>query len=162
MKRAEGLKKFEIDIGQLINTEETEEKQKTEKMEGEKELEADKEAYTDGLNSDELFLGMFNEDPEGQKLNETPGADELLNEYHDKFVAVCKEMYAFGKSQKEMRTKEVDEFWKCLIEAKQANTEEATIEINRFTEWKKKVNGMSNDKKINSQSYRVLTVILYV
>lgn len=133
------MKKFEIDIGQLINTEETEEKHRNEKLEEEKEFEADKEAYVDGLNSDELFLGMFNEDPEGQKLNETPGADELLNEYHDKFVLVCKEMYVFGKSQKEQRQKEVEEFWKCLVEAKQANTEEATVEINRFTEWKKTV-----------------------
>lgn len=135
--RADGLKKFEIDIGQLINTEETEEKLRQEKLAEDQEIEANKEAYVDGLNSDELFLNMFSEDPEGQKLNETPGADELLNEYHDKFVNVCKEMFTFGKAQKELRRKEVEEFWKCLMDAKQANTEEATKEINIFTDWKK-------------------------
>ena len=91
----------------------------------------------EGLSSDELFLNLFAEDSEGQKLNMTPGADELLTEYHDKFVNVCKEMYAFGKAQKEIRHKEVDEFWKCLIEAKNLNTEEATKAINIFTDWKK-------------------------
>lgn len=84
-------------------------------------------------------MNLFSEDVEGQKLNETPGADELLNEYHDKFVVVCKEMFTFGKTQKEIRQKEVEEFWKCLLEAKELNTLEATKEINIFTEWKKTV-----------------------
>lgn len=135
--RAEGTKKFEIDLGQLISTEESEEKVRNEKNLVAIENEADKEAYVEGLNSDELFLNLFSEDGEGQKLNETPGADELLNEYHDKFVNICKEMYTFGKSQKEIRKVEVEEFWKCLSEAKDLNTEESTKEITVFTEWKK-------------------------
>ena len=46
-------------------------------------------------------------------------------------------MYTFGKSQKEIRKVEVEEFWKCLSEAKDLNTEESTKEITVFTEWKK-------------------------
>jgi hypothetical protein len=91
------------------------------------------------LNSDELFLSLFAEDVDGQKLNKTPGADELLVEYCEKFVVVCKEMYEFGKSQKIVRVKEVEEFWKCFNDAKTANTEEATVYINAFVEYKKKV-----------------------
>ncbi len=93
----------------------------------------------EGLNSDDLFLSLFQEDNEGQKLNLIPGADELLNEFHDKFVNVCKEMYAFGKSQKELRNVEVNEFWKCFNEAKNKNTDEATKAIEAFIEIKKKV-----------------------
>ena len=82
-------------------------------------------------------MTLFAEDLDGQKLNMTPGADELLTEYHDKFVVVCKEMFDFGKSQKLVRLKEVDEFWKCFNEAKIANTEEATHFIDAFVEYKK-------------------------
>ena len=57
---------------------------------------------------------------------------------------VCKEIYEFGKNQKDLRQKEVDEFWKCLIEAKNLNTDEATNSINVFTEWKKNV--FNNEK----------------
>ncbi len=137
--RAEGLKKFEIDIGQLLSQEETEENQRNEANLVAKEIQQNKEAYVDGLESDELFLNLFAEDTEGQKLNETPGAAELLNDYHDKFVNVCKEMFAFGKEQKDTRMTEVKEFWKCLLEAKELNTLEATKQINIFTEWKKNV-----------------------
>lgn len=66
-----------------------------------------------------------------------PGADELLAEYHDKFLTVCKEMYDFGKGQKDYREKEVGEFWKCFNDAKSSNTEEATTAINNFIEYKK-------------------------
>lgn len=82
---------------------------------------------------------MFQDDVEGKKLNQAPGADELLAEFHDKFIAVCKEMYDYGKSQKELRDKEVQEFWKCLNDAKNSNTEEATNAINAFMEYKKTV-----------------------
>ena len=84
-------------------------------------------------------MSLFAEDPEGQKLNLIPGAGELLAEYSEKFVSACKELHSFGKEQKDMRQKEVDEFWKCLREAKKNNTEEATNAINLFNEWKKKV-----------------------
>ena len=42
LKRNEGLKKFEIDIGQLVNHEENEEKMRSEKAIEEKELQANK------------------------------------------------------------------------------------------------------------------------
>ena len=91
------------------------------------------------MNSNELFLSLFAEDNDGQKLNMTPGADELLAEYGEKFVVVCKEMYEFGKAQKILRVKEVEELWKCFNDAKIANTEEATVFINVFIEYKKTV-----------------------
>ncbi|CAF0830778.1 unnamed protein product [Brachionus calyciflorus] len=137
--RAEGLKRFEIDIGQIVSNEEAEEKKRKEKQALEKENYLNKEAYVEGLNSDELFLSLYEEDSEGEKLNMIPGADELLAEYRDKFVAVCKEMYDFGKSQKDLRLNEVAEFWKCLNDAKNSNTEEASAAINVFLEFKKNI-----------------------
>lgn len=123
----------------MISNEETEEKVKKEKDILENEVKQNKEAYVEGLDSDELFLSLFAEDAEGQKLNMIPGADELLAEFHDKFVVVCKEMYSFGKSQKVLRDKEVGDFWKCFNDAKNSNTEEATRDIEAFMEVKKKV-----------------------
>ena len=86
-----------------------------------------------------MFKSLFKEDPEGDKLNNIPGADELLTEYHDKFLLVCKAMYEFGKKEKKTRHAEVAEFWRCLNEAKRHNTEEATAAINSYMEVKKKV-----------------------
>lgn len=91
------------------------------------------------MNSDELFRSLYNEDTEGKKLNITPGVPELLTDYQDKFVDVCKEIYNFGKAQKDLRENEVAEFWKCLNEAKDLNTEEASAAINTFIEYKKNV-----------------------
>lgn len=68
-----------------------------------------------------------------------PGADELLSEFLDKFVTICKEMYEFGIKEKDVRDKEVNEFWKCMNEVKFNNTSEATNLINQFTETKKRV-----------------------
>ena len=98
----------------------------------------------EGLDSDQLFLSLFDEDVDGKKLNKTPGADLLLADFHDKFVVICKKMYEFGKVEKEVRDKEVQEFWKCLSEAKNANTIEATAHIEAFNEYKKKVYIYSN------------------
>jgi len=103
-----------------------------------------REAYVEGLDSDQLFLSLFDEDVDGKKLNKTPGADLLLADFHDKFVVICKKMYEFGKVEKEVRDKEVQEFWKCLSEAKNANTIEATAHIEAFNEYKKKVYIYSN------------------
>lgn len=157
--RNEGLRKFEVDIGQLVSNEEAEEKIRKEQAILQKELELNKEAYIEGLNSDELFYSLFAEDSDGQKLNLIPGADELLNEFHDKFVLICKEMYAFGKAQKELRNIEVTEFWKCFNEAKNKNTEEATIAIEAFMEIKKKItdelNILSNGAEQASQEAKL-------
>lgn len=148
--RSDGLKKFEIDIGQIVSNEESEEKIKKEKDDTEREIKLNKEAYVEGLESDELFLSLFSEDPEGQKLNMIPGADELLTEYHDKFIIVCREMYEFGKSQKEVRNKEVSDFWQCFNHAKNSNTEEASKNIDLFMEVKKLIIDELNESQEQS------------
>lgn len=91
------------------------------------------------MNTDELFSSLYNEDSEGQNLNETPGAEEPLNDFKSKFVSVCKEMYDYGIAQKDLRENEVGEFWKSLNEAKSNNTDEASAAINIFIEYKKNV-----------------------
>lgn len=82
-------------------------------------------------------MSLFQEDVDGQKLYSIPGAKELYDEFQEKFVVVCKEMYEFGKSQKIIRDKEVKEFWKCFNDAKISNTDEATKAIEIFVEYKK-------------------------
>lgn len=126
-------------MGQLTSNEEVEETALMEKKKHEQEKELNKAAYVEGLNESEFFHSLFADDPEGRKLNMIPGADDLLNEFHDKFVAVCKEMYDYGIKEKAVRDKEVEEFWKCLSEAKLANTAEATTAISHFMEIKKRI-----------------------
>ena len=48
-------------------------------------------------------------------------------------------MYTFGIKQKELRDKEVNEFWKCINDVKHSNTLDATQMINEFMEIKKRV-----------------------
>ena len=84
-----------------------------------------------------MFLSLFQEDIDGQKLYWIPGAKELYDEFREKFVIVCKEMYDFGKSEKIARDKEVNEFWKCFNDAKISNTQDATLAIDEFVEYKK-------------------------
>ena len=93
----------------------------------------------EGLNSEELFESLFAEDADGQKLYSIPGAKELYEEFREKFVAVCKEMYEFGKEHKVSRDTEVNEFWKWFNDTKLANTVEATHAIDGFVEYKKMV-----------------------
>jgi hypothetical protein len=138
-KRNEGAKRFEIDLQQIASNEETEDKLNKEKEVQRKADELNKEAYVNGLNGSELFESLFTDDPEGRKLNLIPNADELLGDFHDKFVMICREMYEFGIKEKETRDKEVNEFWKALNEAKQINTLDATNAINQFIEIKRKV-----------------------
>ena len=144
------MKKFEVDIGTLISNEEAEEKIRMKKRAEEKDAELNKEAYVEGLNGSDLFNSLFKDDAEGDKLNQIPGADELLAEYHEKFQAVCKEMYEFGKEQKRLRQIEVEEFWKCLNDAKRANTDEATISINVFMEFKQKITEELNQNNMEA------------
>jgi hypothetical protein len=39
------------------------------------------EAYVELLNTDRLFEEMYADDPEGNKLNEIPGVDEMVKIY---------------------------------------------------------------------------------
>jgi hypothetical protein len=56
-----------------------------------------------------------------------------------KFVEFSKEMYAYGIKQKDVRDKEVNEFWKCINDVKESNTQDATRMINEFMETKRRV-----------------------
>lgn len=69
-------------------------------------------------------------------------------------------MYTFGKTQKELRNVEVNEFWKCFNEAKNKNTDEATKSIEAFVEIKKKV-CFINEKCISQQLKQRTRFIYY-
>lgn len=92
------------------------------------------------MNTDHIFKSLFAEDVEGKKLyKQIPDAKKVYDEYKEKCLSIGKEIFDFGKSQKIIRDKEVDEFWKCFNEAKESNTNEATVAIDVFTEYKKTV-----------------------
>ena len=105
-------------------------------------------AYVEGLNGAEFFESLFIDDVEGQKLNLIPGADELIAEFQENFIRVCKEMYEFGIKEKDIRDKEVAEFWNSMNAEKQLNTLEASNAISKFMEIKKKVKVSKIFKKL--------------
>ncbi|CAL1542806.1 unnamed protein product [Lymnaea stagnalis] len=103
------------------------------------EIHRQKEAYVEYLDTDKLFVDMYADDPEGNKLNEIPGVDEMLIIYKEKLVAVCKELFSFGLLEHDKRKAEVDMFWECVNEAKLENKQEGMKAIEEFNIEKKRL-----------------------
>ncbi|KAH9503987.1 Dynein regulatory complex subunit 3 [Bulinus truncatus] len=117
-----------------------------------KEIQRQMEAYVEYLNTDKLFEEMYADDPEGNKLNEIPGVDEMFSiqsgflmftltdiKYREKLATVCLELFNFGLVEYEKRKAEVDMFWECVNEAKQENKQECMKIIADFNKKKKKI-----------------------
>ena len=102
------------------------------------------------MDQKQLFTAMFQEDREGQKLLLVPGADELIEQFEQKFVATVHSMFEFGLKvggrathqshnillsrcqEKEIRDREIEDFWICVNEAKDENTRRAAAIIDEF------------------------------
>lgn len=63
----------------------------------------------------------------------------MIKDFRVKFVDICKKIYEFGKKEHEKRMTEVDEFQKCVKDAKVENKKMAMTEIDDFEDYKKKV-----------------------
>ncbi|XP_059139602.1 dynein regulatory complex subunit 3-like isoform X2 [Physella acuta] len=100
-------------------------------------VELQQKAYIEYLDTDKLFVDMYADDPEGNKLNEIPGVDEMLVFFKEKLVNVCKELFNFGLQEYEKRKAEVDMFWECVNEAKLENKQEGMKAIADFNSKKK-------------------------
>ncbi|CAG5132951.1 unnamed protein product, partial [Candidula unifasciata] len=101
----------------------------------EKELKLHKEAFVEYLNTDRLFLEMYADDLDGQKLNEMPGADEIV----EKLLEVCNRLFEFGLEEREKRKEEEQMFWDCVNEAKAENKQMAMDAIYEYSKEKQKL-----------------------
>ncbi|XP_060523026.1 dynein regulatory complex subunit 3-like [Cylas formicarius] len=85
--------------------------------------------FVDGLDADQLFEEMFEHDPEGKALLEIgEDATELYEEYKSQFVNLCKTIFEIGEKYYNLRQTEMDEFTRCIENAKRDN-KERSIEI---------------------------------
>lgn len=103
------------------------------------ETQLHKEAYIEYLDTSKLFEDMYADDPEGNKLNQIPGVDEMLVVFKEKLMGVCRQLFDFGLHEYEKRKAEVDMFWECVNEAKQENKEMGMDAINAFMKDKKAI-----------------------
>ncbi|CAG5115260.1 unnamed protein product [Candidula unifasciata] len=101
----------------------------------EEEMQLHRNAYVEYLNTDQLFLDMYADDPEGNKLNQISGVYEMLI----KLTALCHELFDFGLQEYEKREAEVNMFWDCVNEAKQENKEQGMKAIEEFLRDKNKL-----------------------
>ncbi|CAF0776446.1 unnamed protein product [Adineta steineri] len=134
--REEALKKYEIQIQQLITTEDQDREKDKKADDKKKQHQLHKEAFVENMDQNQLFTAMFKDDSEGQKLLLVPGADELVAQIEEKFVAIVHTMFEFGLKEKETRDKEIDDFWICVNEAKDENTRRAAVIVDEFKEYR--------------------------
>ncbi|CAF0837101.1 unnamed protein product [Adineta ricciae] len=134
--REEATKKYEIQIQQLI-TQEDQDREKERKAEDQrKQQQLYKDAFVENMDQKQLFAAMFKDDTEGQRLLLVPGADELVAQIEEKFVAVVHQMFEFGLKEKETRDREIEDFWVCVNEAKDENTRRAAAIVDEFKEYR--------------------------
>ena len=48
------------------------------------------------MNGSYLFDSLYDEDPDGQKINFMPGVKELLAAYKEKMTAICMQIFQLG------------------------------------------------------------------
>ncbi|CAF3301123.1 unnamed protein product [Rotaria socialis] len=130
--REEATKKYEIQLQQLITLEEQEREKEKAVEDQSKQHRLYKDAFVENMDQNQLFSGMFKDDTEGQKLILVPGSDELMIQFEQKFNTIITSMFEFGLKEKELRDREIEDFWICVTEAKNENTRLAATIVDEF------------------------------
>ncbi|KAL8619178.1 hypothetical protein ACOMHN_049960 [Nucella lapillus] len=97
------------------------------------DLEYYKQAFVEYLDGSQLFDSMYEEDPDGQLLNEMPDLADA------KFNDICKKIFNFGLQEYQKRQDEVALFWECVEEAKQENRDEGQKALAEFQNEKRQI-----------------------
>ena len=137
--RKSAYNKYDIAVQEIQHDEKVAQRKATEAEAKAKEHAIHKAAFVEELDGPQLFETMFADDAEGQKLNYMPTVDEILIDYREKFIGICKQIFDFGLVEYETRQKEVTMFWECLNEAKEENKKEGMTHIEEFYDFKKKL-----------------------
>ncbi|CAF1152485.1 unnamed protein product [Didymodactylos carnosus] len=137
--REEASKKYEIQLQQLLTLEEQEHEKQGKLDEQTKKYHLYKDAFVENMDENQLFATMFKEDVEGLKLVKVPGADEILTQFEQKFSTIVRAMFDSGLREKELRDREIEDFWACINEAKDENTRKAAVVVEEFKIYRTKV-----------------------
>lgn len=135
--RSAAKERYELKINEMEDNERREERLSNERAVKDEELKMHKLAFVENLNGTALFDSLYQEDTEGQKLNKMPGVDEKLQQFRDKFVEVCKQLFDFGLGDHQKRDEEVKQFLECIDEAEQANKRMGEDRIAEFMTYRR-------------------------
>ena len=90
-----------------------------------------------------LYLSLFEEDTEAERLALLPGEREKMEEYKQFFLRVCEEVLEFGLEQAERRKEEQESFLLSYQKAVSANQTHSTKVIEEHNEQMGKVGRQS-------------------
>ncbi|KAI4471540.1 protein phosphatase 1 regulatory subunit sds22-related [Holotrichia oblita] len=139
-EREEGSALFR---SRLLSLEEIEAKEqeiiaRQEAEEAEAELHA--ESFVEFLGDNHLFEMMFHNDTDGKTLLKIGDeAKEIMDEFEEQFLGLCKQVFDIGQEQYQMRRKEIDQFTKNVDLALWKSQQESIGHMDTFMERKKKI-----------------------
>ena len=93
----------------------------------------------DGLAGETLYLSLFEEDTEAERLALLPGEKERMGEYKQFFLRVCEEMLELGLEEAKRRKLERESFSLSYKKAVSTNQTQSTKLIAEYTEQMSKV-----------------------
>lgn len=96
-------------------------------------------AYVDGVAGDTLYLLLFEEDTEAERLALLPGEEGRMKEYKQFFLDTCEEMLQFGLQEADHRKVEHESFLLSYQQAVSANQTELTKIVGEYDEQMGKV-----------------------
>lgn len=91
------------------------------------------ESFVEYLNSRHLFDSLFEIDVEGRAMldmddgSDSEEVNEFYIEYEDAFINICKEIFFIGQQQFVNRQEEINQFTKCVDDAKRDNQKESIV-----------------------------------
>lgn len=138
VKREEAIALFPDSIEELVHDEEALARKLEQQLKIEEERVIHKDAYVEGLNGNELFKYLFEEDNEIDKLSQLPGIPNMLATYEENFTNISISLFEYGIQDRETRNAEKEIFFSAMQEAKEENRQESVKRIKTFEKHKTK------------------------
>lgn len=132
--RAAACERHDESITELKTKERQEMIKRQQEDEKQKKLLQLKTAYIDGIEDEQLYMSLFEEDNEAKRLALIPGEQERLDKYHDNALLISEEIRAIGLEEEDKRRKEREAFFIALKKALESNQE---ISVNRIQQYEK-------------------------
>uniref|UniRef100_A0A5K3FGX2 DHC_N1 domain-containing protein n=1 Tax=Mesocestoides corti TaxID=53468 RepID=A0A5K3FGX2_MESCO len=117
-----------------------------------------RDAFIDKVYADELFQIIFKRDHDGRKLCQVPTIQELVQQYREKIVDACKQLFISGQEEYQKRLTEETTLRECIEHAKNDSKLRALEAIEAYKE--KKNNILKKLDEIQQDTYPELTEAL--
>lgn len=100
----------------------------------EAEAELHAESFVEFLGDNHLFDLMFHNDTDGKTLLKIGDeAKEILDEFEEQFLGLCKQVFDIGQEQYQTRKKEIDQFAKNVDLALWKSQQESIVSFSILT-----------------------------